>query len=326
MSAAPMINSLASTSLFGLSKGLAVKSRSLFELAAEIIGLAINIILALNMPTIWAPVLGILLGLSARSILSYLMPGPPHRFVIDRVHFRAIIGFGKWVMLTSLTFYAAIYIDRLFLARAVNMAVLGVYGLARNIADLPIVLVSRLGLLIIFPVIAANRGGIAGTEQEDLARMRRRCLLLLAFGIATVMAWSDRAVMMLYDRRYHEAGWMLFLLLAGSWMGVLSVFSEAAVLGCGKPQFVSYANIIRVTVMIIGLPSGFAAWGLPGAVLALPASECARYSILLISQRRLGIGFPIQDAAASVILSAVLAGWLVVRQSLGLGTPWASLL
>src|SRR5216683_1079260 len=63
ISAAPLLNSLASTSVFTLAKRLEVKKRNFFELTVESFGVVINIALALVMPTVWAPVLGVLLAL-----------------------------------------------------------------------------------------------------------------------------------------------------------------------------------------------------------------------------------------------------------------------
>jgi len=323
MASAPLINSMMSTSLHTLSRHLAVKTRSLFELGVETTGLAINIALAVAMPTIWAPILGVLLTLAARSTASYFLPHPRHKLVLHWKHLLGIIHFGKWIMLSSLALYATLYIDRLFLGRAVDLAVLGVYGLARAIADLPLALVGRLGFQIVFPVISADRQSGAGTARAELAPTRLKFLVLAAFGIATVMAWSDLAASILYDSRYIQAGWMLFLLLWASWLGVLCGLNEAAVFGCGKPNIVSLVNIIRMVVIGVALPTGFAVAGLPGAILALPIAELVRYCALAVAQRRLHVAFLRQDVALTVLMVAILAGWIALRQVLGLGTPWA---
>jgi O-antigen/teichoic acid export membrane protein len=139
------------------------------------------------------------------------------------------------------------------------------------------------------------------------------------------MAWSDWAVIDLYGHRYAAAGWMLFVLLVGSWLAVLSSLNEATVFGRGKPKSVSVANVIRFAVMATALPAGFAVAGLPGALLALLASELARYLALLAAQVRLRTTFLAQDLVLTLGLLALLAIWMLIRLGLGLGMPWAAM-
>lgn len=327
LSAAPMINSMMSTSLFSVAKRLDVKTRNMFELVVESIGLIINITLAFTLQNVWAPILGILLSITVRSSLTYLLPHQKHRFVLDRTYAPQIFHFSKWIMLSSLSFYAAVYVDRLFLGRVVSLGTLGVYGLAKAVADLPNTVAGRLAFQIVFPFVASNDDALqsGSSARGELRRARGAFLLLVLLGIATVMAWSDHAVILLYGRRYAAAGWMLCMLLVGGWIAVMSSLNEATVFGRGKPQNVSQANIVRFCVMAAVLPSGYALAGLPGALVALPMAEFTRYLILLRAQRRMGATFALQDAGLSLGLATLFGCWIGLRLMLGLGVPWAGL-
>lgn len=321
VSAAPMLNALASISVLSLSKNLQVKTRTTFELVVEGLSLVVNVLLALNYPGIWAPIAGVILTVALRSTLSYLLPHPALRLRLDREHVHAIFDFGKWIALSSLALYASLYLDRLFLGYLVPLATLGVYGLARTVSDLPVALAGRLGFQIVFPVISAGmKSDIAGA-QANLAPIRRRYFLLCVVSIGTVMAWSDLAIGLVYDPRYHEAGWMLFLLLIGSWVSVVAAMNEAVVFGCGKPKIVSIANMVRIAAMVFGLLLGHALWGLEGAILGLTLGEIARYGTLGLAQRELGVGYFRQDGAFTLLLVLLVGAWMVVRIVLGLGTP-----
>jgi O-antigen/teichoic acid export membrane protein len=325
VSAAPLLNSLTSTSIFSLSKRLEVKTRNMFELMSETLGLVINITLAFTLHNVWAPILGILLSIATRSTMTYFLPHPKHRLVFDRVHVPDIFHFSKWIMLSSLTFFAAIYVDRLFLGRVVSLATLGVYGLAKAVADLPNVVAGRLAFQVVFPFVAGQEGGPDRSARAELGRARRGFLLLVLVGIATVMAWSDWAVRLLYGSRYLAAGWMLCILLVSGWLAVISSLNEATVFGRGKPKNVSVANVTRFTVIAVCLPLGFHLLGMPGALLALPAAELTRYTMLMRSQLRLGTAYLVQDALLSLGLATLFGGWIALRLALGLGVPWAAI-
>ncbi|WBO20858.1 oligosaccharide flippase family protein [Sphingomonas abietis] len=325
ISAAPFLNSLASTSVFSLARHFEIKSKNLFELSVELIGFGINIALVLWLHDVWAPILGILGTIALRSAASYALPHQRHRLCVDRAFGRMIFGFSKWVMLSSLMLFGAVYADRLLIGHIASLAVLGIYGLARALSDVPSALASRLAMQILFPVVARDRIAADPLVRIELARARRNVLLLFLFGIATVMAWSDWVVDLLYDPRYRQAGWILFVLLASSWIAVLAWLGEATMFGQGKPRSVSFANVIRLLVMAAVLPLGYALFGLPGAVIALPASELARYGVLRIAQRKLPNSFVGQDAAFTLGFLLVLAAWLAIRAGAGFGVPWAGM-
>jgi O-antigen/teichoic acid export membrane protein len=322
MSTAPLIGSLNSTSIFSLAKTLDVRGRNIVELGAEAAGLVFIAVLAFALRNVWAPIIGILLTLVARSAISYAFPHPKHRLVLDRVHARDIFGFSKWIMLSSLALYAAIYIDRLFLGRVVDLAMLGVYGLARAISDLPQTVAGRLAFQIVFPFIAQNREGLDASARAELSKTRGLFLLVVGLGVGMVAAWSDWAVKILYGDRYLAAGWMLSILLAGGWIGTLNSLNEAIVFGRGRPQNVGLANVVRIAVMAAALTGGFVLWGLPGAVAALPVAEGVRYGMLFLAQKQAGVTFVRQDALLTFGITAMVAGWIVLRLALGLGTPW----
>lgn len=327
VSAAPLVNSFMSTSIFTAAKHMDVRLRNTLELGSEIVGLAINVALALTLRSVWAPIAGMVLSLAARSALTYLLPHARRRFLLDRVHARQILHFSKWIMLSSVSFYAAVFADRLYLGRVVPLATLGVFGIAKAVSDLPGTVAGRIAFQIVFPFVARHGDafGAGSPARKELGRTRILFLLLVLAGIGTVMAWSDWAVRLIYGQRYLEAGWMVCLLLVGGWVAVLSSLNEATVFGRGEPRNVGFANLLRFGTMAAVLPLGFHLAGLPGALLALPASELTRYAILMTAQRRLGTTFIAQDAGLSLGLLALFAGWVAVRLGSGLGTPWAML-
>lgn len=322
---APLINGFASTSIFVMVKKLEVRRRNMFELRAEFINFAICVVLAVVTPTVWALVFGALLSVAARSGLSYLIDHPRHKLMLHRRHALEIWHFGKWIMVSSLVMYASTNFDRLYLGRMVPFYLLGIYGIARTISDLPTTLSRRLSYQVIFPVLAAARPGDDGAMLAELARTRYRFVLLAALVMGMGIGVADIAVRILYDHRYVEAGWMLSLLLIGAWFSVLSTLNEAMLLGAGKPAFNSATNILRFAVLAIVLPAGYYLLGFPGAVGAAILSELARYIFVGIGQHRLKLGFWTQDGVATLLVVLVVLACLGMRMALHLDTPWALL-
>jgi O-antigen/teichoic acid export membrane protein len=165
--------------------------------------------------------------------------------------------------LASALTYAAANIDRLVLARQFPVALIGVFGLARTIADLPSMLAGRLGYQLLMPAFAAWRDRRDAGELAHFLRLRGRFLLAAGLGLAGLAGLADVAVGVLYDARYHAAGWMLAVLLLGSWFTLPASLNEATLVGLGHPLRIGRANAAKF-VVLVALPLVAARWGLAG--------------------------------------------------------------
>lgn len=325
MSLAPMLNGLSSTSIFLLVRDLEVKRRTLFEVRAELLGFVLTMSLVALHPSVVSVVLGILLSVSVRSALSYRIAHPPHRFRLDRQAVPEIIHFGKWIVLSSLVMYLATNLDRIYLGKVGALAILGVYGLARTISDIPSTLASRLGYNVIFPMLSnlGAREAIGAEAPIRSARLALVCLAALCMSIG--VCWADYAIRLLYDSRYHSAGWMLSGLIIGAWFSVLANLNESALLGAGRPADASWSNVVRLAVLIAAYPAGYAKLGMAGAIGSIICAEVARYAAVYAFQRRIRLSFGIQDTVATLVLAAASVMWIGLRLVFEMGTAWQAI-
>jgi O-antigen/teichoic acid export membrane protein len=229
-------------------------------------------------------------------------------------------------MVSSVIIFAASNLDRLTLGKIAPLALVGIYGLARTMADIPALMARRLGYQIIFPMLADARSRGDEVMVASVSPARMKLVLLAAAVIGLGVGSADWAVSILYDSRYVEAGWMLSLLLFGSWFSILSNFNEALLMGAGRPAYESGANVIRFAVLAGGLWFGYVWAGVAGAILAIVAAELGRYVFVAYGQRRERLSFLRQDALATGALLLVVCVWVGGRLALGLGDPWRMML
>lgn len=323
MALAPFLNGLHSTAIFGLVKTLDVRQRTLFEFKAEGIGFVVAVTLAMISPTAWALVIGMLVSIAARSAMSYRLPHIRHFLVLDRAICFEIIRFGRWIMVSSIIMFAATSLDKLMLGKIAPLAILGIYGLARTISDIPAQMARRLTYQLIFPMLSAARGAGDASAVAKLGSARLKLALLAAVGAGLAVGSADWAVGLLYDPRYAEAGWMLSLLLVGAFVSTLSNFNEGILMASERPDVESGANVVRFVILAGGLWFGYQWYGMLGVIVATIASEIGRYVYVLVGQRALGLSFGRQDALATGLMLAVAGSWIALRLALGLSTPLA---
>jgi O-antigen/teichoic acid export membrane protein len=317
-----LVAGTASTSVYYLQRYMDIKRYNMLELTCDVASAILVIGLAFISPTIWSLIAANILAAALRASLSYGLPRAHNRFEWHSAYAGEIISFGKWMFLSSLLAFLCMNFDRLYLAQAIPLAIIGIYAIARTIAEIPAALVARLGHQLIFPLIAANQTGSREDLKQRVAPMRLKMLATAAFAIAFGIATADIAVSVIYDDRYRDAGWMLALLLSGAWFAILCSVNEYTVLGVGKPMYGVAGNATKFVVLLAGTPPAVQAYGLPGAILVIAASEILRYAPVLYGQRRERLSFFRQDLFLSLFLTAVLAGFLWLRWQLGLGTPF----
>lgn len=317
-----------STGVFMMQRRLQLARLNLFELAQDVISLICTLTAALISPTIWALLIGNIVSTTLRVASGYLLPTSANRPMLNRDHLVEILSFGKWIYVWSFLGFLCMSFDRLFLGHAASLAVLGVYGIARTIADLPIALAGRLGHSLIFPLISTMREAPRSELRSQIGTLRLKFLLAGAVCLAPAIVLSDMFIEGIYDHRYHDAGWMLPVLLLGGWASVLCAVGDYVLLGLGQPRYGAIANCAKLVYLAAVVPLAFAQYDVFGAIVAIALAELVRYAALLTGQTRERISFIGQDAIATAALIGLFVALTELRR-LGwsdIALDWASAL
>ena len=275
--------------------------------------------------TIWALIFGGLFSGAAYTGASYfLLPEIKHQFLLNKKFAYEIVNFGKWISLSSIVYFLATNFDRLYFAKVVPLGVLGIYSIARSIAELLNGIAGRLGNTVVFPFVASHANTPRETLRAGLVSIRARFLLLAALGCSLLVAGSDLAITLIYDQRYQAAGWMLPVLVIGSWFFVVANLNESTLLGVGAPSYMAVSNSLKFILLLVGLPLSFKLYGFPGAVMAVTLIEACRYFPVWVGQKRQRFSYARQDLSITIAMFMMIAFWEGLRWILGFGTSFDS--
>jgi len=255
----------------------------------------------------------------------FLLPDVKHRFFISKQYAREILTFGKWILLSSIVYFLSMNYDRLYLPKVIPLDLLGVYGVARSISELVGLVTLRVGTVVLFPFVASHAHMPRSELYRQLASLRAKVLFVAAFVISALVATIDLAVTILYDERYRAAGWMLPVLILGSWFSILTTVNDATLVGVGKPSYSALANCGKFVFLVIGLPLSFMASGIVGVVLIVALADLCRYFPILVGQRRERLSFGVQDLSLTLAAFALIGVWEYLRWSTGFGTSFDAL-
>ena len=296
-----IIAGVMSTSRFLLQKRMEVRKLANFDLGVAFAGAAVQIALAAYSPTIWALIWGLLLSAAITVIASfYLTDWRDHKIMWDKDAAKSILHFGKWIFVSTLIYFLAMNFDRLYFANAIPIALLGVYGIARTFSETGMMLFQRISNLLIFPKISAS--ALRGANlRRSIGPTRMILIILIATGLAMSIAVADAFIYLVYDERYHSAGFFLTVLLVGTWFSTLATISDSIMMGVGKPSGVAFSNGAKLAVIVALLPYLLEKYGINAALAVCVLAEVIRYVVLMWQKRSQGIGFARQDIIATVI-------------------------
>ena len=318
-----VISGFNSTSLFTLNRNMAIGKLAIFELSGQALGIAVMIAWAWLSPTIWAILMGSFSSQIMQLVWShYLHSGPPHRLVWNQEVVKEIFSFGKWIFVSTALTFLAEQADRLILGKLLTFYMLGVYGVALTLADLPRSVTLALSGKVMFPAISKLADEPREILRAKVLKTRQPILIVLAVGLTALVCFGDIAIKIMYDQRYVDATWMLPILALGIWPRVLcNTGNESILFALGKIQYPAFGQFLRFLWTSIGLWVAFSIAGLPGAIVAVALNDLGFYTAISYGLWREGVNCLGQDLQATVLLLALITSVLAARYFLGLGLP-----
>jgi O-antigen/teichoic acid export membrane protein/GR25 family glycosyltransferase involved in LPS biosynthesis len=328
-----------STSLLTASRHMGVRRLFALDISTQVLTMIVTMIWAFIHPSAWAIIGGTLAADLYRLILSHtrrVMPGIRNRFQWDKDSVHEIVHFGKWIMVGTAFFFFATQSDRLILGKLVPIAVLGVYGLAFQLSDMPRQVINALSAKVGYPFIAK----IIDLPREEFRRnfLRYRGYALMGGSVllSLMIVWGGPIVLRIYDKRYADAAWMVPILAIGLWHTLLYTTTSPVLFSLGKSKYNAVGNAVYCAAIVGGIPAAFYGLGHPaveaairtllpvipatfhsfalmGAVAAVAAGDFPFYLVTQYGAVREGINPLRQDLQMTTLFLALLTLFLAIK-------------
>lgn len=306
-----LIMGFATTKGVVASRNLRVGRQTLIGLAGQAGGLLAMISLAMIWPSVWSLAAG---GLVSCLIIIWagnrFLPGMSNRLRWDPRSARELLGFGRFIFISTIASYFVGLGDKLFLGRVVSLADLGIYNIAFFLSAFPGMLGGVLADRILFPLYRElpPSGG-----HRNLAKISRARNLLTGgqMILYAILAFAGISLIdLMYDPRYVAAGPMLIILTLAQMPAAILIGSSKLLLAEGDSRNFSRLEVYRGFVkmgLMIGL---FWQMGIFGVLITPFLIFLATYPLQQFYLARFkGTDFP-RDAAF-VLFSAVVAGIVI---------------
>jgi len=323
-----VISGFSSPSLLSLSRNLGVGKSSLLELVSQFVLYGAAVVWAYFDRTIWALVVARLASELVRTLLSYRLVkgGVRPRFLLEREAVRSLLTFGRWILIgTALTFLAT-QSDRLILPKLLPKStafqVLGVYGIAWSLSDLPRQIIGQFGSKVGFPFIAKFAHQPRPEFRKVLLKYRMMVLAAGAVLLTFTICVGDVFILHVYKNPYHGAAWMIAIFGLGFWHSLLYNTISPAIMSLQKSHYNALANLLYLIALVVLMPLGYSYFGIVGAVVAAAVSDLPMYIVNVYASYRQGLGMLRQDGLMTLVFIGTLAVGFAIRHAFGLGFPF----
>ncbi|MBI2435140.1 MAG: lipopolysaccharide biosynthesis protein [Candidatus Hydrogenedentes bacterium] len=313
ISIAILIDAAGSTKAFLLNRRLNIGPWMMIDLSSYMLSILVMIAGAWIWYSVWPLVIGGLVQSVSNCIMSHLLLGRPRmRLFFDRHLAREIIHFGKWLFLSSILAYLASQLDRIIIGVFFALDQVGVYSVASTMSLVMVQVVQRISTKVLFPLYAST----ARTNAQDLRRQTRKArsllMLLTVPPMWVLVMLAPSLIDLLYDARWHEAGWMLQLLAIGATAQCIFYPIEIVLLAMGNSFAHMRLQFMRTIILLGAMLAGGYFFGTYGMLVGVVAANVLYYPALVWFVRPYGVWLPALD------LGALAASTLVIAVGLGL--------
>lgn len=282
------------------------------EMASQAITVIVMVALALWLRSVWALVLGTVLGAAVQVLLMTLfLSGHRNRLFWETQAAHELFHFGKWIFLSTICGFLLTQGDKLILGKFLPLDVFGVYNIGFFLGSFPMTLGVVAVMRVLIPIY---RERSPAASRENFLKLRKMRTLVTGGLLAMLTTFALGGVWLvdfLYDDRYRDAGAIVVLIACIQIPVVIGATYDQAALAAGDSRRFFIASAARAALIVTGLFVGVQAGDLVGALIGQGVAYLAAYPVLVWLAWRVGVWDPAHDVAFAAIgiLCASAAVW-----------------
>jgi len=250
------------------------------------LGVLIAIVSAFFLYNVWALILGYIAEALIGCVLSFILCPFKPQFKVESAYLPDILRFARRMFGIPILTMLFIRTDIFVIGKVLTLGQLGMYSLARNLADLPNAFLSK----IIHPLVLPALSSI----QDDKDKLKDTLLIMTrvtaTFGlpfIAFLAVFSRPILSLAYGSQYTAVAIPFSILCIYTIMFLSSTFIMGLYIAIGKPHIHRTSAIVRTVLFLIIIYPATKNFGLIGAASAILIGMCSSLAVQLIYLKKL---------------------------------------
>ncbi len=248
-----------------------LRGNAAIDIGGAVVGLAAMLVWAWFSPSYIALAVGAVVS-TAVSTIGTLVIYPRYncRLKLEKGALKELVGFGQWVLISTMLAFATTQMDRLALGKLIPMQLVGLYAIAWMWASAPNQLLDQWAQKVFFPVVAQEWRNQAAPERTW--QIRRMVALIAGISALVMYSVADALVKTIYKIEYHEVAHLIRLLSPVVFLYSVEQSYSHILIAQGRPREKIVGQAIGIALFGFGLIPAFTWMGLSGVVSLLGVS------------------------------------------------------
>jgi lipopolysaccharide exporter len=260
------------------------------ELVATFLSSTFAVIYCYYSRDYWGLIYATVLQRALITVMTHLyFPELRPKLHLDWAAAREILGFTKFTMPSSLITLALSQFDKIALLRLFDLHLLGIYGLAGNIAAPIESLIGKISQMVLYPRCAHDFRTDPDTYWIKYYTNNIKVFMSIMIVPAAIGGGARLLIAVLYDSRYALAGPILQAFMLRAMLFAVASPAEDLLIAAGESQVILIGNIFRAVGMLAASLTGYYFFGLMGFAygVALSGLPPLIYYLWLQNQKRI---------------------------------------
>ena len=224
-----IFQSLSNIGILYYNKELEFQKFFKYQFLGTIAEVSFSIIAVFFLKSVWALVIGMLVGELVKCIMSYVINSYRPRFQFNRHQARELFRFGKWIAGSSILIFLIINGDDIFVGKMLGVVILGFYQIAYKISNTPTTEITFVISQVSFPAYTKL--------QDDLPKLRD--IFLLVIKLTAFISFPMAAFIFIFASEFT----MLFL--GEKWMPIVPAMKILVIAGALRSLVASTCSLFR---------------------------------------------------------------------------------
>ena len=263
---APLLYGLRNPATIYFKKDLDFHKQFVYKLSGTVMNVSFAIGYAIIFESVWALVLGYVVGEATRLVVSYFIDGYRPRPTFDRMKVRELIGYGKWITGSSILYFLYNRGDDVIVGRVVDATALGFYQVAYEMSNAPATEITQVLSSVMFPAYSQLQDDLGALREAFFRTVRVTTFATFPLGVGIIVVTPP------FVRTFLGAEWTPMTLT----MQLLAIYGIQRALGAtygpvykalGRPDFITKVSFLRVVLVAIFIYPMTVMYGIEGAAL-----------------------------------------------------------
>lgn len=266
-----VLRSMANIGVLYFQKEMQFRKQFTYLTIGSLADIAVAVPIGLATHSVWALVLGLVVGAAAMLVASYALH--PYRPRVDTrfKKTRGLVQYGKWILVTSIIMLIILQGDSMVVSYVLGATALGLYQMAYYLSNTPATEIANVISQVTFPAYSKLQDVKARMRDGYIKVLTVTSNLSILLGVMIIVLAPEFTTIFLGTEWLSAVPVMRILALAGT-IRAIAATTGPLFLGMGRPGLDTRIQSIRLATTVVLVVPLTTWYGIEGAAVAVLAA------------------------------------------------------